>query len=418
MDVKVIFAKINQQAAAQQAIVDKAKAESREVLNEEEVTQFDNLQAEIDKLKAMAKIAQQMQDNHDYLNKPTTGLVVPGEEDVPLEQKDKLDDGGFKSLGEFLNCVKHGDPKGRLKELDVKDLSTGDVGIMIPPQFSQTIFQLDGEEEIVLPRATNIPAGDPPDSPFTIPYFQQGDDGSLGGIELVWTGEGKTVSDVSDPKIKDLTLTPQEVSGMATITNKTLQNWEASGAFMQTLLRQAWVNGRDMKFLRGSGVGCPLGILNAPGAIFIERDTSATVKYIDLVTMLSRLYAGPGEPVWTINQTIMPTIMTLQDPEGHYIFNAGDATKGIPATLLGLPIKWNGKTPLLGNKGDISLAKFNYYLTKPGSGPFIAISEHVKFTTNKTVFKIVANIDGQPWVKDPLKLEDGSTTVSPYVLLK
>jgi HK97 family phage major capsid protein len=205
---------------------------------------------------------------------------------------------------------------------------------------------------------------------------------------------------------------------MATLTNKTLQNWEASGALIETLLRQAYVNGRDLKFLRGSGVGCPLGVLNASGAIKIARDTSGTVKYIDLVTMLSRLYAGDGEPVWAINRTLMPILMTLQDPAGHYIFNAGDATKGVPATLLGLPVKWNGKTPLLGKEGDVSLAKFNYYLTKAGSGPYIAISEHVKFTTNKTVFKIVANIDGQPWVKDPLKLEDGETTVSPYIILK
>jgi HK97 family phage major capsid protein len=197
-----------------------------------------------------------------------------------------------------------------------------------------------------------------------------------------------------------------------------LQNWEASGALIQTLLRQAYVNGRDAKFLAGSGVGCPLGILKALGAIKIARQTTGTVTYLDLVTMLSRLYAGAGEPIWTINQTLMPTIMTLQDPAGHYIFNAGDATKGVPATLLGLPIKWNGKTPLLGNEGDVMLSKMNYYLTKAGSGPYIALSEHVKFTTNKTVFKIVANIDGQPWVKEPLKLQDKKTTVSPYVILK
>jgi HK97 family phage major capsid protein len=134
--------------------------------------------------------------------------------------------------------------------------------------------------------------------------------------------------------------------------------------------------------------------------------------------MLSRLYAGAGNPIWVINQTLIPTLMTLKDDAGNYIFNGGDAKNGIPATLIGLPIKWNGKSPLIGNEGDIALVKFNYYLTKAGSGPYIAISEHVKFTTNKTVFKIVANIDGQPWVNDPLKLQDGKTTVSPYVILK
>lgn len=410
MGKEQILKKIKDLMAQQQAIVDKAKSEDNRVLSEEEVADFNDIQKEIDNLKNQLEILEKMDDNDKFMGEPAVSKVIPVDMSV---QEEKLDDGGFKSIGELAAAVKFGDKKGRLK-----DLATGDVGILIPPKFATDLLKLDGEEEIVMPRATNIPAGDPPDAPFTIPYLQQGGDGALGGIELVWTGEGKTVSDVSDPKIKDLTLTPNEVSGMATVNNKTLQNWEAAGALIQTLLRQAYVNGRDYKFLRGSGAGCPLGILNAPGAIKIDRNTSGTVSYIDLVTMLSRLYAGAGEPVWTINQTIMPTLMTLQDPEGHYIFNAGNATKGIPATLLGLPIKWNGKTPLLGSEGDIALTKFNYYLTKAGSGPYIAISEHVKFTSNKTVFKIVANIDGQPWVKDPLKLEDGSTTVSPYVILK
>lgn len=404
-----LYEKISAKAKEQQALIDAARAENR-ILNDDELQKFNDLQKEIDALKLQVEAEEKLDANNKYLNEPTTTRVIPTTTET---QGDVLDDGGFDSIGELANAVKFGDKKGRLK-----NLATGDVGILIPPKFASDILMLDGESEIVMPRATNIPAGDPPDAPFTLPYLQQGDDGALGGIELVWTGEGKTVSDTSDPKIKDLTLTPQEVSGMATITNKTLQNWEAAGALIQTLLRQAYINGRDYKFLRGSGSGCPLGILNAPGVIKIARDTSATVKYIDLINMLSRLYAGAGDPIWAINQTLMPTLMTLQDPAGHYIFNAGDATKGIPATLLGLPIKWNGKTPLLGNEGDISLAKFNYYLTKAGSGPYIAISEHVKFTTNKTVFKIVANIDGQPWVKDPLKLEDGSTTVSPYIILK
>lgn len=410
MNKEQILAKIKDLMAKQQALVDKAKAENNRALTEDEVKNFDDWQKEIENLQKQIDIIEKMEANNKFMDQPATEQVIPADMSV---QGEVLDDGGFKNIGELAHCVKNGDPRGRLK-----DLSSGDAGILIPAKFATEILKLDGEGEIVMPRATNIPAGDPPDAPFTIPYLQQGADGALGGIELVWTGEGKTVADVNDPQIKDLTLTPQEVSGLATITNKTLQNWEAAGSLIQTLLRQAYINGRDYKFLRGSGAGCPLGILNAPGAIKIKRNTASTVTYTDLVTMLSRLYAGVGEAVWVINQTLMPTLMTLQDPAGHYIFNAGDATKGVSPTLLGIPIKWNGKTPGLGSEGDVMLAKFNYYLTKAGSGPYIAISEHVKFTSNKTVFKIVANIDGQPWVKEPLKLEDKTTTVSPYVILK
>ena len=391
----------------QEKILNTVKTESR-AFSEEEKSSFGKLQKEIDSLKAQANAEEQLKANQAYMNE-VPRVVNPKDFET---QGDVLDDGGFSNIVELMNSIKNGDKRGRLQ-----NLSTSDVGTLIPPKFSQDILSLEGEDEIVMPRANNIPAGSPPDGPFTLPYFQQGDDGATGGITMTWTAEGQPKPSVGDPVLKDLTLQPTEISGIATINNKTLVNWEASGVFVQKLMRSALASARDMKFLTGTGAGVPLGILNAPGAIEIQRDTAATVNYIDLVTMISRLYAGPGQPYWVINQTIMPTLMTLTDPNGNYIFNAGDATRGVPATLVGLPIIWNGKTPTLGNRADISLLKFGYYLTKMGSGPFIDLSSHSRFANNQTQFRLIMNMDGQPWVKDPLLLDDGETRVSPYVLL-
>jgi HK97 family phage major capsid protein len=68
---------------------------------------------------------------------------------------------------------------------------------------------------------------------------------------------------------------------------------------------------------------------------------------------------------------------------------------------------------------DLSLVNLSYYLIKDGSGPAVASSEHILFLSNKTVFKIVWNVDGHPWLTEPLALE-GSTanTVSPFVVLE
>ena len=403
-----IYEKIQAKIASQQTLLNKVKTEDR-VFSDEEKTQFQALQTEIDGLKAQAKIEEQMNANNDYMNGSAQKFIMPSDFSTQATVKD---DGGFQNLGEFLFAVKNGDKKGR-----IQNLSTSDVGIMIPQQFSDQILELVGEDEIVMPRANNIPAGTPPDAQFAVPYFEQGDGGETGGVTMQWTAEEQNKPAVNDPNIKDLIMQPSEVSGIATINNKTLANWAASGTFVQNLMRRAWINARDSKFLDGTGAGVPLGILRAPGAVTIARATAATVVYPDLVNMLSRLYAGPGQPYWLINQTIMPTLMTLVDPNGNFIFNGGDAKTGVPATLIGLPIIWNGKTPTLGNRADISLVKFDYYLTKMGSGPFIALSEHSRFQQNQTQFRLIANIDGQPWVKDPLLLSDGSTRVSPYVIL-
>ncbi|WP_333595061.1 phage major capsid protein [Anaerospora hongkongensis] len=396
----------------QEKVYEKAMSEGRGPTTEEKKS-FEDLQTQIDGLAETIKAAEAMEKRNKDLNLPDGKKFRAPSADMST-QDEKLDDGGFKSVGELLHAVKFGDAKGRLKELN-----SSDAGIMIPPAFAQNIMSLNPEKEIVMPRALVLPAGDPPNAPLSIPYFQQGDQGANGGVTLVWTAEGQEVPDAGNGQIKDLTLTPQEVSGLATVSNQTLLNWKAAGGFVEMTMKQAFVSGRDLKFLKGSGVGCPLGTFNAPGAIKIKRKTAGQIQYIDVVTMFSRLLPDAvSGAVWTANLTLMPVLMTLQDPKGNYIFNAGDATKGVGATLLGLPIEWNGKTPLAGREGDLALTNFSYYIIKPGAGPFISISEHVKFTSNKTVFKIVAYMDGQPWVKDPLKLEDGETTVSPYVILQ
>ena len=134
--------------------------------------------------------------------------------------------------------------------------------------------------------------------------------------------------------------------------------------------------------------------------------------------MLTALPADSwGGAVWIANQTVLPQIINLVDAAGNSIYIQGDITKSIPSTLFGIPIIFNGRTPTLGNKGDLMLCDLSYYLIKDGSGPYFASSEHVYFTTNKTVVKMFTMVDGAPWVKSTLLLEDGSTTVSPFVVL-
>jgi HK97 family phage major capsid protein len=95
------------------------------------------------------------------------------------------------------------------------------------------------------------------------------------------------------------------------------------------------------------------------------------------------------------------------------------AGPGLPPTLLGIPVMFNERSVALGTAGDVVLADLSQYLIKEGSGPYVAMSEHVYFTTNKTVMKIFWNVDGQPWLDAPIPLEGStSNTVSPFIVLK
>jgi HK97 family phage major capsid protein len=435
------------------ALLNKAETENRELTAEEEA-KFQALDAEYENLTAQIKEKQEAEARKakvaardDDLGKPATPLYRPSASalgGMPVQPK-KLDDGGFANLGEFVNAVRFGDPRGRLAELPVNQGQGGgykvpdafvasmrpqfrnewqmgvgaDGGFAVPEQHDTSrILQLSYANNIVRPRAQVLPAGDPPDAAITIPAFNQGANGPLGGIDVQWIAEGADKPE-TDAKLYEVTLTPQEVAATTVATDKLLRNWSAGSTFITSLLRQAMMVAEEIAFLTGNGTGKPSGVLAAgnTGAIAINRTTANDITYDDVLAMLARLHMAAGSsPVFVAHQYLLPKIAAMQAANGAYIYGAGDISRGIPATLLGYPILFTDKVPAVGTKGDLSLIDFNQYLIKDGSGPFVAASEHVLFRSNKTVIKCFWNVDGKPWVTAPLTLENG-VVVSPYVIL-
>lgn len=72
----------------------------------------------------------------------------------------------------------------------------------------------------------------------------------------------------------------------------------------------------------------------------------------------------------------------------------GDLTKGIPTTLMGMPLFLTGMNASRGNTGDLQLVNLKKYLIKDTAVFYISMSEHVKFTSNQTVIKAFRNVDG------------------------
>jgi HK97 family phage major capsid protein len=85
---------------------------------------------------------------------------------------------------------------------------------------------------------------------------------------------------------------------------------------------------------------------------------------------------------------------------------------------MGIPLVFVDRLPALGTKGDLCLVNLSYYLIKDGSGPFVDLSDQIRFLNDEVVFRITWHVDGKPWLTEPIGLE-GSTanTVSPFVVL-
>lgn len=425
--LKELRAKRAELVAQMRGIIEAAEKDDRD-LTAEEQTEFDGLKADRDALdQRIARLeeleAAEAEGNETIPAASRRGGLgpVPTAPSAPKE---------FESLGEFLSAVRfnQNDPRlnyvenagatgedGELRaEMRMDSDPSG--GFMVPRQFRETIMKVAPENALVRPRANVIEAGSPPDAAVTMPALDQTGAASAnmyGGVEVSWIGEGEEKPE-TDAKLREITLTPHEVAGLVTVTDKLLRNWAAASSFLEDLLRGAVTEAEEYAFLRGSGVHKPLGIINAGATKFVNRTTANTIKYADVVAMVSRLLMrGATQPVWSMPQQALPQLATMQDPAGNYIWKP-DARDGFAGTLAGYPLRWYNRSPALGSKGDVMLADWSHYLIKDGSGPFVAASEHVLFKQNKTVIKIFWNVDGAPWLTEPFKEANGYE-VAPFV---
>ncbi|MGE6693342.1 phage major capsid protein [Sphingobium limneticum] len=417
--------------AQMRTMIEAAEGENRD-FTAEEVTAYDGLKAQLDGLDSRIARLTGLQTAETASSTVIPAVARGGQVTVPQGPHGKTE---FESLGEFLSAVRFNQNDPRLNyvenaaanadgQIDASMRMDNDVqgGFMVPPQLSSTIMKVEPQNALVRPNATVIPAGSPPDAGITIPALDQSGQNPknmFGGVEFKWIGEGEEKPE-TDAKLKGVTLTPHEIAGFVTITDKLLRNWQASGAFIENLFNGAAASAEDFAFQRGDGVHKPMGALNAPATKWVNRLTANQVKYEDLAAMVARILMRGGAPIWSIPQAVLPSLLTMTDPAGHYIWKANSAVdaavSGVAGTLLGYPVRWNNRAPLLGSRGDLLLADWSHYLIKDGSGPFVATSEHVKFTSNQTVIKFFWNVDGAPWLNAPITEENG-WEVSPFVAL-
>ena len=376
-----------------------------------EATEANNVQlmAEIDeKLKALQEVDPDKR---------------PGNEpEIPEEQK------LFPSLGHFLRDVYQRDSNlgsfNRLRTYREKTLSMDsdpEGGYLVPTQYRAGLLQVSPEEAIVRPRALVLPAGSPPDAAIEMPLFEQaknavGSHGDFyGGLWFGWTSEGGAKTN-TETKIGLVEYKPYEWSGYAVLTDKIIRNANILEAFVLAKYKEALIGFEDYHFLRGTGVGQPLGIINSPAAVTVTRNTTVTILFADITAMLDH-FMDSNKAVWIINKACKSKIMSLKDANNNAIWMSGNIIGKIPETLVGIPIVWTYKVPAVGTKGDIILADLSYYIIKDGYGPAFAKSEHAYFLSNKTCLKMFGNVDGKPWLKSSITADDNSTEISPFVML-
>lgn len=335
--------------------------------------------------------------------------------------------GGFKSLGEFIQAVafKPSELAKRGIEFKAEQSTTGttgtDGGFPLPTLFQQQILQLATPGLIVRQRATVIPGGDMPDAEVKILALNQVGSGNLyGGVAVTWEDdEAATDATATTAKLVPyVSVKPKSVRATITETNKVIRNEAYATPLLTNLMAKALYGSEDYQFLSGAAAGtvAPVGVRSCDGMIYIHRQTASTVVWEDVLAMVGALSPESREKaVFVANQNLYPVLRDIKDKAGNRIYWTGDPSKGVADTLDGIPVIYTGKVGTKGAKGDLILCDFTYYLVKDGMEMLISISDQQLFTKDKTIIKINRSVDGKGWITGPLTLEDGATTVSPFV---
>jgi len=147
----------------------------------------------------------------------------------------------------------------------------------------------------------------------------------------------------------------------------------------------------------------------------VTRAAALDVKYDDLVGMETAFWGNDG--VWLVNNSLKSVLMLMNGPSGNASYLWGNTATGVPNTLLGRPVIWTDKQPSKGNKGDILLVDRSKYVIGDRQATSVESDPSAGFGSNKTAFRVIHRVDGQPWLPDVITLAGDSSTVSPFVAL-
>jgi len=276
-------------------------------------------------------------------------------------------------------------------------------GYTVPEEFNSEVVRYETETAIVRPRARvwNMTR-----DKWSAPKLDQNtttDSGNTGstnfaGIAFYYPGESGLKVE-SEPRFGRILLTAKKLIGLTSATDELLEDSAVNLAnYLVALFGEGLAYLEDYKFLNGSGLGEPLGIINTTGIGSVARQTSSKIVLEDILGLDKEL------PAWADRNAVFLTTKAGIE-QIRLIGNTDTTTKlvfqeslrsGQPGTLLGKPVLVTDKLPALGSKGDIILADLSRYYIGDRGAIQVASSIHDRFRYDETVFRLVKRHDGQP----------------------
>lgn len=432
--------------------IEAAKDMAAEAL-EAKVAEINALIARAEGLRAEAQRIEKLSTAIAVSTAPIRGRVEPDDISsaptplVPAVPRDREAErrGGFAHVGEFGLAVMHAaqpgghfDPRLGGLRAAASGLSQGvggDGGFLIPPAFSTEIWDGLAKEPDNLMALCDQKQVDGESLTFPGNGETSRAGGILyGGVEARWKGEAAQMTHTG-PKVRQVTLRPQELYVLTFATDKSLRN---SAGALESWLRKAAIAAINWKvndaIINGNGSAKPLGILYSPALVSVAKESGQaadTFLQDNIAKMWGRLHPNCQlRAVWLCNQDVTPQLLRMYT---RVLNNAGSETVGGFSanlvnfgpggfTIMGRPVLFIEHCKTIGDKGDVILADLNVGYSiglKPGPSGGIRsdTSIHLRFDYAETAFRFEFEVDGQPNLLSALTPANGANTLSTFVTL-
>ena len=349
-----------------------------------------------------------------------------------------LDDprAGFKHFGEFALAVRDACQPGKrpddrlaliTKTASGQGENTGaDGGFLVPTEFVQSLLQRVYASSNLLGMTDSYTVSSNVIAFPRSAETSRANGSRWGGVRAYWRDEGEQAT-ATKATFGRLQLTLRKLFVMINASDELLSDSQGI-ALEQYLFRVA---SEEINFvvsdaiINGTGAGQPLGVLNSGCLVTVAKESgqsAATIVTQNILNLWSRMWAPCRQnAVWLIHQDVEPQLqaMTLGAAGAQLVayMPPGGLSAKPYGTLMGrpvIPVEW---CATLGTVGDIILADLRHYVTATRGMIESAMSIHLRFDYDESVFRFIFRIDGQPWWTAPLTPYKGSDLQSCFVAL-
>jgi HK97 family phage major capsid protein len=435
MNLQELLARVTELKAKAQEVVNSAESD----LTEAQETEFNGYMSEIESTQNKIEKLEKLNEIKDYENSFDAPIPVKSQSkkinnSIKVKKKNVK---GFESFGDHLKAAFDLEVKGEtfargkygndihemMNAADGMEQQTGSKGgYLVNPEFANTLW--DGanmgandllsrtDQYVINGESITIPAN---------AETSRATGSRYGGVQGYWINEADSIT-VSNPKVRQLKLEPQEAAVLVPVTEKLLRNGGgAVESYVQKAARSEINFMAGDALINGTGAGQPLGIMNSNATLTLTRAASGNdIDAADVDAMWARLHPNARQnAVWLINTDVEPSLQGLVDANGNALFRPANGLAGEQLDMLKnrpiLPIEFCETS---GTSGDIILADLSWYATAMnGTGIRSDVSMHFYFDKAQSTFRFMFDLDGQSYLNSAITPYKGTNTLSPFVAL-